>query len=226
METNKLKKTLQPYILFIGILFFVGIGIFIYQQWNGNDNIPKYVTSQQTDSSEIKNEDSISPDSLAINELLIKKATLENLYHDEISGKLSGKPGMGEIAKNIKKQIDEIQIEINKIRYPNFYVQESQNDTINFKQKIDRYDDEILKAVEQAENYLLSNNKKSVNILRYHELRIKKLYEIKGLSDENNKLLSNALNEIRTEIKKIKEVDYWDNIINEDTLPKEQEDIH
>jgi hypothetical protein len=204
MKKNNLFKTWVPYNLFIAILLFVGMAIFIYQQWRVNDNIPKDVTPQQIDSSGIKNGDSISPDSLAINELLIKKATLENLYYDEINGKLSGKRGMGEVAKNLKKQIDEIQIEINKIRFPNFHAQENKDDTISSGQEIVSHDDEILKIVGQAENYLLNNDKKSIDILQYHESRIKKLYAINGLSEENNNLLGSILKKIRTEIKKQK----------------------
>jgi hypothetical protein len=228
MKSEKLKNTLRPYILFINILFLVGIGIFIYQQWHGNDNPPNNVTPQQTDSIVNKSEDSISPDSLAIKELLIKKTTLEELYNAEISGNLSGKPGVGEIAKKLKKQIDEIQIEINKIRLPDSYVQEIQNEAINSKQEAVTYDDEIIKTVEQVEKYLLNNDKKSINILKYHESKIAKLYAVKGLSKENNKLLNSTLNNIRMELKKHKATDYLDNIINEipDTLPNRQDDIY
>jgi hypothetical protein len=207
----------------------VGIGIFIYQQWRGNDNSLNMIviTPQQTDSIVNKSEDSTSPDSLAIKELLIKKAALEELYNAEIDGTLSGIRGIGEIAKNLKKQIDEIQIKINKIRFPNSYVQESQNEAITSKQEVVIYDDEILKTVEQAENYLLNNDKKSIDILKYYESTISKLYAKKGLSEESNKLLNSTLKNIRMELKKHKAPDYLDNTINEipDTLPNRQDDM-
>lgn len=142
---NKLKRTFQPYIIFIFIL--VVISLFLHIQLLNKENTTPLITPSILDT--IKT-DTIVPSS-----------------------------------NKGKKDIN---------------IQDSIRNTTHL-------DDEILKAVELALNYLSNDSKKSPDILNYHETKIKKLYRIKGLTPENNHLLSLALKKIRMEKKKITEKD-------------------
>lgn len=62
-----------------------------------------------------------------------------------------------------------------------------------------KIDNEILFNVEQAQNYLNKKLNKSVDLLNFHISRLEKLYKIKGLSKETNKILSITIYRLKIE---------------------------
>jgi hypothetical protein len=112
----------------------------------------------------------------------------------------------------------------------NFIIKDSEQinpDTIQTN-KIENhdFDDEIIKVVGQAQNYLSSTKTKSLETLEFHYLKLTKLYKIKGLSKEANKMLLTNINKVKKEKQKLlAELDETNKVediftIGKDTLKK------